>query len=91
MLGTFRPVIGMVMGAAMWVLTASGVLSIGPSDPSKLTFFRILTAFLAGFSERWAQDMLGRTAEQIAGRGALSSGDRDNSEHVPSAKLTGGK
>lgn len=91
MLGAFRPVIGMVMGAAMWVLTASGVLSIGPSDPSKLTFFRILTAFLAGFSERWAQDMLGRTAEQIAARGAFSSGDRDSSEHVPSAKLTGGK
>jgi hypothetical protein len=90
MLGAFRPVIGMVMGAAMWVLTASGVLTILPSDPSKLTFFRILTAFLAGFSERWAQDMLGSTARQIAGRSASSSGRTDNPEHMPSVKVTGG-
>jgi hypothetical protein len=90
MLGAFRPVIGMVMGAAMCVLTASGVLAIVPSDPSKLTFFRILMAFLAGFSERWAQDMLGRTAGQIAGRSASSSGSTDNPEHMPSGKATGG-
>jgi hypothetical protein len=90
MLGAFRPVIGMVMGAAMWVLTASGVLAIVPSDPGKLTFFRILTAFLAGFSERWAQDMLGRTAEQIAGHGASPSGRNDYSQHLPYAKVTGG-
>ena len=90
MLGAFRPVIGMVMGAAMWVLTASGVLTILPSDPSKLTFFRILTAFLAGFSERWAQDMLGSTTRQIAGRSASSSGSIENPEHMPSAKVTGG-
>jgi hypothetical protein len=90
MLGAFRPVIGMVMGGAMWVMTASGVLAILPSDPSKLTFFRILTAFLAGFSERWAQDMLGSTTRQIAGRSASSSGSTDNPEHMPSAKVTGG-
>jgi hypothetical protein len=73
LLGVFRPVIGMALGAAMWVLTASGVLAVVPNDSSKLSFFRILTAFLAGFSERWAQDMLGRTAEHIAGRGVTAS------------------
>jgi len=77
MLGGFRPVIGMALGAAMWVLTGSGVLSVVPSDPSKGSFFRVLTAFLAGFSERWAQDMLGRTAEQIGGRG-ITSRSREN-------------
>jgi hypothetical protein len=55
MLGAFRPVIGMALGAAMWVLSASDVLAIGPSDPAKMPYFRILIAFLAGFSERWAQ------------------------------------
>ncbi len=70
MLGAFRPVIGMVLGAAMWVLSASGVLAIGPtSDKAQVPFFQILIAFLAGFSERWAQDMLGRTADEIGGRG----------------------
>ncbi|HEX4556474.1 MAG TPA: hypothetical protein VH249_20965 [Xanthobacteraceae bacterium] len=70
MLGAFRPVIGMVLGAAMWVLAASGVLAVGPKDPAQLPFFYILIAFLAGFSERWAQDMLGRAADQIGGSGA---------------------
>jgi hypothetical protein len=32
MLGAFRPVIGMVFGAAMWVLSESNVLAIGPTD-----------------------------------------------------------
>jgi hypothetical protein len=66
MLGTVRPIIGIALGAAMWVLTGSGVLSIIPIDPSKGSFFRILTAFLAGYSEGWARAMLGRIAGHIA-------------------------
>jgi hypothetical protein len=64
MLGGFRPFIGMIFGAAMWALSASGVLAIGPSGEGRLPFF-FLIAFLAGFSERWAQDMLGRSADEI--------------------------
>jgi hypothetical protein len=67
MLGGFRPVIGMIFGAAMWALSASGVLPIGPKVETvegRLAFF-LLIAFLAGFSERLAQDMLGRSADEI--------------------------
>jgi hypothetical protein len=80
MLGTFRPVIGMVLGAAMWVLTGSGLLTVMPADPIKFRFFQILTAFMAGFTERWAQDMLGGTKIQITGRGA-AAGSEDDGEH----------
>jgi hypothetical protein len=69
MLGAFRPVIGMVFGAAMWVLSASGVFAIVPNELGQPHFFQILIAFLAGFSERFAQDMLSRAADQIGGIG----------------------
>ncbi len=66
--GGFRPVIGMVFGAVMWVLASSEVFAISAgSGPIQKRFFYTLIAFLAGFSERWAQDMLGRTADQISG------------------------
>lgn len=69
-LGAFRPAIGMVFGVALWVLSMSNVLGIGPKDLALMPFFQILVAFLAGFSERWAQDMLGRAADQIGGSSA---------------------
>jgi hypothetical protein len=73
MFGAFRPMIGMAFGAVMLVLCGSGILPLGPmSDvqnnmPKKL-FFYTLISFFAGFSERWAQDMLGRAADQIGNR-----------------------
>jgi hypothetical protein len=92
MLGAFRPIIGMVLGAAMWVLTGSGVLAVVPNDPTKIEFFRVLAAFLAGFSERWAQDMLGRAASHLEGRGidSWSVGDGAHSPSRPS-KTKGGR
>jgi hypothetical protein len=92
MLGAFRPVIGMALGAVMWVLTGSGVLVV-PADPIQLRFFRVLAAFLAGFSERWAQDMLGHTANHIAGPRGRPEGQRDDVEHTlpkPQPKINGG-
>ncbi len=83
MLGVFRPLIGMVMGTAMWVLSESGVLTIGPSTSDKRQYFYVLVAFLAGFSERWAQDMLGRAVGEIGGRGkraAAGKGEIHRSE-----------
>jgi hypothetical protein len=80
MFGGFRPVIGMAFGAAMLVLYESGILSIGPigdQTKTKQLFFFTLISFLAGFSERWAQDMLGRTADQLS--------VRDESENKPKA------
>lgn len=67
-LGAFRPVIGLALGAAMWALAESGILALRPRENSNEAIFYVLIAFLAGFSERWAQDMLGRAADQIGGR-----------------------
>jgi hypothetical protein len=79
-LGVFRPFVGMVFGVALWVLAESHFVMIGPNNPDHVPFFEILIAFLAGFSERWAQDMLGRAADQIgrssAGRKLSRQGDR---------------
>lgn len=58
-LGAFRPFIGAVFGVALAVLIDSGLLPlrVGASEPGQNFYAAI--AFLAGFSERWAQDMLG--------------------------------
>jgi hypothetical protein len=85
MLGAFRPVIGMVFGAAMWVLSESNVLGIGPTDQHKMLYFHILIAFLAGFSERWAQDMLGRASDQISGRDGIREDARAKVEQTAQA------
>ncbi len=60
--GVFRLIIGAVFGAAMFVLVKAGLLPIAVPDPAdKVTFFFAGLAFLAGFSERWAQDTIVRT------------------------------
>jgi hypothetical protein len=67
----------------MLVLYHSGVLSLGPigdQTGTKQLFFYTLISFLAGFSERWAQDMLGRAADQI--------GVRDEAQNRNKQKLT---
>jgi hypothetical protein len=58
-LGFFRPVIGALFGLASYILVVGGLLSIAsPPDPATSLYFYTGVAFLAGFSERWAQDML---------------------------------
>ena len=61
-LGAFRPIIGSLFGTAITVLVAGDLLPIaGPQElPRQLYFYAGLT-FIAGFSERWAQDMLSGT------------------------------
>ena len=60
LLGAFRPLIGAIFGVALYFGIASGVLQFiqPPQDPDEVFFFYAFIAFLAGFSERWAQDML---------------------------------
>lgn len=60
LLGGVRPAVGSIAGLALCVLAASGLVPLRvPSDPGDQTLFFVGMAFLAGFSERWAQDMLG--------------------------------
>jgi hypothetical protein len=61
LLGLIRPMLGAIFGAAVYVLLAGGLVSIErPKDTTEL-FFYIGIAFVAGFSERFAQDMVART------------------------------
>jgi len=60
-LGLLRPLIGAIFGLAIYFALASGLVKIFDL-PEKGTnrglFFYAAMAFLAGFSERWARDML---------------------------------
>jgi hypothetical protein len=60
LLGMFRPMIGAIFGVALYFGIQSGILQFikPPSDGHALFFFFAFTAFLAGFSERWASDVL---------------------------------
>ncbi|MEV6824233.1 hypothetical protein [Amycolatopsis sp. NPDC051102] len=70
--GFFRLIIGAVFGAAMFVLVSAGFLPIAvPGSADKVTFFFAGLAFLAGFSERWAQDTIVRTLPGAADQHAV--------------------
>lgn len=57
-LGALRPLIGAVFASAFVIFQSSRLLPIQPAgDVSEVTYYAGL-AFLAGFSERWAQDMV---------------------------------
>ncbi|MGK3201860.1 hypothetical protein [Amycolatopsis sp. MEPSY49] len=60
--GCFRLIIGAVFGAAMFVLVRAGLLPLAvPVPGEQVTLFFAGLAFLAGFSERRAQDTIVRT------------------------------
>jgi len=61
--GSFRPVIGGALGVALYVLLKADLIPLqipGDSDAAAPYFFTAI-AFLAGFSERWAQDTIVRS------------------------------
>ena len=58
--------IGASFGAAIYFLVAGSLMPIAvPAEAAKLPYFYAGLAFIAGFSERWAQDMLVKTGERI--------------------------
>ncbi|MFG1645073.1 hypothetical protein ACGFMK_32725 [Amycolatopsis sp. NPDC049252] len=60
--GAFRSIIGAVFGAVLFVLVAGGLIPIAtPGAADQVSLFFAGLAFLAGFSERWAQDTIVRT------------------------------
>jgi hypothetical protein len=60
LLGMFRPLIGAIYGVALYFGIQSGVLQFikPPTNSNAVFFFFAFIAFLAGFSERWASDVL---------------------------------
>jgi hypothetical protein len=59
-LGSFRPLIGATFGVIAYLALKSGLLAIKPPNATFAKEFYVVWAFLAGFSERLFQDMLGK-------------------------------
>ncbi|MEA2186484.1 MAG: hypothetical protein QOK16_1495 [Solirubrobacteraceae bacterium] len=59
LLGGIRPLLGALFGAAVFVLLESKMLGISAPEPAS-DFYFVGIAFLAGFSERFAQDMIAK-------------------------------
>ena len=60
-LGTLRPALGAVFGIAFYAAIVSGLLDlfkVPTGDDTKQFYFFLVIAFLSGFSERWARDVL---------------------------------
>jgi hypothetical protein len=69
--GGMRPWIGAAFAGAIYCLLAGGLLPIAmPTDPTKAQYFYVGIAFIAGFSERWAQDMLSTTGTRLSAMAA---------------------
>jgi hypothetical protein len=64
--GAFRPLIGAIFGLALFVFVTGGLVPIDvPADQWKANLFFASVAFLAGFSERWAQDTIVHSAPSL--------------------------
>jgi hypothetical protein len=56
--GAFRPVVGGVFGVVFFAFVMGGLLPFKPGTGDDAGLFFAGLAFLAGFSERWAQDTI---------------------------------
>jgi hypothetical protein len=76
--GGFRPVVGAIFGLALYVFIEASLLPIKLTvTGQKLTYFYLGVAFLAGFSERLAQDAITKAGTVIGS---------DSSQEEPSGE-----
>jgi hypothetical protein len=67
LLGAVRPFVGAVFASALILLVEGGLLPLKiPDESTQRTAFALGLAFLAGFSERWAQDMLAVSRDTLS-------------------------
>ncbi|HEX5620068.1 MAG TPA: hypothetical protein VFX51_16735 [Solirubrobacteraceae bacterium] len=64
LMGALRPAIGAVFALAVFVFAMSPILPLEAS--TRDTYLVVALGFLAGFSERFAQDMFARSGQQFA-------------------------
>jgi hypothetical protein len=64
-LGGFRPLLGAVFGTVAYFALQSGFINVNPPKGDQLYYFALL-AFLAGFSERFTQVILGGAELSVA-------------------------
>jgi hypothetical protein len=65
-LGSFRPFLGAVFGLVIFFVIRSGVIQVSEPDGRKGFYFLVVLAFIAGFSERFAKDVLDEAAGTVA-------------------------
>jgi hypothetical protein len=67
--GSFRPIVGAVFGLVFYLLINAGLLQVlaAPSEIGSRAFFVAAICFVAGFSERRAQDVIVRAVPTGAG------------------------
>jgi hypothetical protein len=70
-MGALRPAIGTIFALAVFVFALSPILPLNDSSRGD-TFLLVALGFLAGFSERFAQDMFVRSGQGLAGPGGDS-------------------
>ncbi len=86
--GAVRPAIGGVLGMVLFVLLEGGVLLEVSSD-SNLAFYAAI-GFLAGFNERFAQDMIVGSARRLGDQFG-ARGDESGSVDAPETNETTGR
>lgn len=64
--GYFRPFVGAVSGVVSYGLLAGGLLAIDPGSGASRVAFYVSIAFVAGFSERFARDLLSGSAALVS-------------------------
>jgi sulfite exporter TauE/SafE len=83
-LGALRPFVGAVFGLMTFFALKSGVVALDITNNNKSTYFYVLFAFAAGFSERLAQDMLvGSTVEAAVSRGKRRGAEGEAVPEIP--------
>jgi hypothetical protein len=65
LMGALRPAIGAVFALAVFVFAMSPILPL--ETETRDTYLLVALGFLAGFSERFAQDMFARSGQRLAG------------------------
>ena len=67
--GAFRPLIGVISGVFLYLVSLSTLLPLQvPQSPRAMWSLYAVLAFVAGFSERLAQDTIVRTGSQLVQR-----------------------
>lgn len=69
LVGALRPVVGLVFALAIYVLVEGAAIPVDEGEASARTALLTSMGFLAGFSERFAQDMFVRSGHGLAGTG----------------------
>lgn len=83
-LGSFRPFIGAVFGTAVFFVVKSEIVQVSEPDTPKGFYFLVILAFLAGFSERFAKDLLDEAA-------SLGSDGPPAPDAAPAASMPGSR